>query len=97
MSKYEEIVWIIETLSNDSEEKGYELVQCAESLGRVTASFSGIINGTNDSSAKTVYGSFITAQKELYKAAKALLTAASTGHDWCEGTSPKLQLKKVRR
>lgn len=97
MSQYEELVQIVGDISGDSESKSYEFLQYAESLGRFVASFSAIVNGTNDVSAKIVCNSFVAAQKDLYKAAKASLEAAKTGYDWCGGAAPQLVLKKVKR
>lgn len=97
MSQYEELVQIVEMISSESEMKSYEILQYAESLGRFVQNFSAVVNGTQDPSAKIVYSSFLEAQKELYKAAKATLEAAKAGYDWC-GDSPKeLVLKKVMR
>lgn len=97
MSRYEELVQIVEIISSDSETRSYEILQYVESLGRFVQKFSAVVNGTQDPSAKIVYCSFVEAQKELYKAAKATLEAAKAGYDWC-GDSPKeLVLKKVMR
>lgn len=96
MSQYEELVQVIRSISNNSETKSYELIQYAESIGRFIASFSSVVNGTNDSSAKDVYTAFLSAQKELYKAAKASIEAARAGYDWCGDTQKTLVLKKVR-
>ena len=96
MSQYEKVVQIVESIAGDSETKSYELIQYAESLGRFIASFSSITNGTNDPAAKNVCVAFTTAQKELYKAAKASIEAAKAGYDWCGDTSKTLVLKKVR-
>lgn len=97
MSQYEEVIQIVEAIANMSETSSYELLRYAERLSQFSGHFSAIVNGTNDSSAKMVYSSFISAQKELYKAAKVLLEAAKSGYDWCGDTSPKLVLKKVMR
>lgn len=96
MSQYEEIVQVVESIANDSETKSYELIRYAEGLGRFIANFSATVNGTNDSSAKDVYAAFLSAQKELYKAAKASMEAAQAGYDWCGDTQKTLVLKKVR-
>lgn len=96
MSQYEELVQVIQSISNDSEIKSYELIQYAEGLGRFIANFSVAVNGTNDSSARDVYAAFLSAQKELYKAAKASMEAAQAGYDWCGDTQKTLVLKKVR-
>lgn len=97
MSQYEEIAYIIENIASNSETKSYELIQCAENLGKFVTSFLSVVKGTNDPSAKEVYASFISAQKELYKAAKAMLEVAKTGYDWCEDEPKTLVLKKIRR
>ena len=94
MSKYEELLQIVEIISSDTENSGYQLLQYTESIGRFIASFSNLVNGTNDSSAKAVVASFSNAQKELYMATKSLLEAAKAGNDWCGADSPKLQLTK---
>lgn len=96
MSQYEELVQVIRNISNNSETKSYELIQYAENIGRFIASFSSVVNGTNDWSAKDVYTAFLSAQKELYKAAKASMEAAQAGYDWCGDTQKTLVLKKVR-
>lgn len=96
MSQYEEVVQVVESIANDSETKSYELIQYAEGLGRFIANFSAAVNGTNDPSAKEVCAAFLSAQKELYKAAKASLEAAQAGYDWCGDTQKTLVLKKVR-
>lgn len=90
MSQYEEVVQVVESIAGDSETKSYELIQYAERLGRFIASFSSVVNGTNDPSAKNVCTSFTTAQKELYKAAKASLEVAKSDYDWCGDTSKNL-------
>lgn len=96
MSQYEEVVQVVESIANDSETKSYELIQYAEGLARFIANFSAAVNGTNDPSAKEVRAAFLSAQKELYKAAKASLEAAQAGYDWCGDTQKTLVLKKVR-
>lgn len=96
MSQYEEIIQIVEEIASMSETSSFELIRYAENLGRFVSSFSTLVNGTNDLAAKQVNNYFITAQKELYKAAKSTLEAAKIGYDWCGDTSPKLVLKKVR-
>ena len=95
-SQYEEVVQIVESIAGDSETKSYELIKYAESLGRFIASFSSITNGTNDPVDRNVCASFTTAQKELYKAAKASIEAAKAGYDWGGNASKNLVLKKVR-
>lgn len=96
MSQYEEIVQVVEYISNDSETKSYEIFQYAESLGRFLQSFTALVSGTNDPSARTVCDAFLAAQKNLYIASKATMEAAQAGYEWC-GDSPKeLVLKKVR-
>lgn len=88
---------VVESVSSVTEEKSYELPQYAESLGRFVQNSISVVNGTNDPSTKTVYTSFLSAQKELYIAAKASMEAAQTGYDWCGGSQKELVLKKVRR
>ena len=84
-------------ISDESETKSYEILQYAEILEHQMQGFNAIVNGTNDPSAGTVYSAFLTARKELYKAAKETLLAAQAGYDW-SGDSPKeLVLKKVMR
>ena len=97
MNQYEELVQIVESISSDSEMKSYEILQYAESLGCFVQSFSAVVNGTQDTSANVVRSSFMEAQKNLYKAAKATLEAAQAGYDWCGGSQKELVLKKVRR
>lgn len=96
MSQYEELVQVIRSISNNSETKSYELIQYAESIARFIASFSSVVNGTNDSSAKDVYNAFLSAQKDLYKAAKTSVEAAQAGYNWCGDTQKILVLKKIR-
>ncbi len=60
MSQYEEVVQVVESIAGGSETKSYELKQYAESLERFIASFSSVVNGTNDPSAKNVCVSFTT-------------------------------------
>jgi len=96
MSQYEELVQIVELISSDSETKSYEILQYAESLGRFLQSFTSLVNGTNDPSAKTVCDAFLTAQKRLYVAAKETLLAAQAGYDWCGDAPKELVLKKIR-
>lgn len=96
MSHYEELVQVVESIAGDSETKSYEFIQYAEGLGRFIANFTAAVNGTNDPSAREVSSAFITAQKELYKAAKACIEAAQAGYDWCGDTQKTLVLKKVR-
>ena len=97
MSQYEEVVQVVEGIAGDAETKSYALIQYAESLGRFIASFSSVVSGTNVSSAKDVYTAFLSAQKELYKAAKASIEAARAGYEWCGDTQKTLVLKKVRK
>lgn len=97
MSQYEELVQIVESISTDSETKSYEILQYAESLGRFVQSFSAVVIGTQDPSANIVRSSFMEAQKELYKAAKATLEAAQAGYNWCGDAPKELILKKVMR
>lgn len=96
MSKYAELVQIIEMISNDSETKSSEILQYAERLGHFMQAFTALVNGTNDPSAKTVCSTFLTAQKALYTAAKYTLLAAQAGYNWCGGTPKELVLKRVR-
>lgn len=97
MSKYEEVVQVVESISKDAEKKGCELIQQAESLERFVSAFSAVANGTNDPMAKKVGTSFMIAEKELYKAAKFLLEAANAGYEWSGDTPKTLVLKKSRR
>ena len=97
MSQIEELVQYVWSISEDAKTNSLALVQCAEKMERVAAMFSNIVKGTKDTSADKVRMAFATAEKELYIASKALLEASSVGEDWCEGHSPTLQLKKVRR
>ena len=97
MSQIEDLVQYIGDISQEAQLNSLALVQCAENLERVTVMFSNIVKGTNDKSADTVRVAFRNAEKEIYTASKVLLEAASAGEDWCEGHSPTLQLKKVRR
>ncbi len=83
-------------LASDSETKSYEILQYAENLGHFLKSFNALANGTNDPSAKAVSVSFMTAQKELYSAAKATLKAVQSAYDWCGDAPKELVLKKVR-
>ena len=96
MSQYEEVVLVVESIASDSETKSYELIQYAEGLGRFIANFSATVNGTNDPSVREVCADFLSAQRELYKAAKASIEAAQAGYDWCGDTQKTLVLKKVR-
>lgn len=96
MSRYEEIVQVVEKIASDSEIKSYEIIRYAEGLERFRANFSAVVNGTNDPSAREVCTAFLVAQKELYKAAKASVEAAQAGYDWCGGTEKKHVLKKVK-
>ena len=97
MSKLEETVYLIACIAEDSEIVAHQLAQCAEKLSRDSAVLSNIFEGTNDSRALTTKSSLTTAQKELYKAVKALVVAGKAGSDWCDGHSPNYQKKKVRR
>lgn len=97
MSKLEETVYFIACIAEDSEIVAHQLVQCAEKLSRDYAALSSIFEGTNDSIVLTTKSSLTTAQKELYKAVKALIVAGKAGNDWCDGHSPNYQKKKVRR
>lgn len=97
MSQYEEIIQIVSKIASMSETTSFELINYAEGLSRFVSNFSALVNGSNDPSTKMVCSYFVSAQKELYKAAKATLEAAKIGHDWCGETSPTLVLKKVRR
>lgn len=97
MSKLEETVYFIACIAEDSEIVAHQLVQCAEKLSRDYAALSSIFEGTNDSIVLTTKSSLTTAQKELYKAVKALIVAGKAGNDWCDGQSPNYQKKKVRR
>lgn len=97
MSQYEELVQVVESISSVTEEKSYEIFQYAENLGHFVQNYNSIVNGTNDPSAKTVYTSFLSAQKKLYIATKAAMEAAQTGFDWCGGSQKELVLKKLRR
>lgn len=97
MSQIEELVQYVWSISEDAKSNSLALVQCAEKMERVAVMFSNIVKGTKDQSADDVRVAFRNAEKEIYKASQALLEAASAGEDWCEGHSPTLQLKKVRR
>lgn len=97
MSQYEEIIQIVSEIASMSETASFELINYAEGLSRFVSNFSALVNGSNDPSTKMVCSYFVSAQKELYKAAKATLEAAKIGHDWCGEASPTLVLKKVRR
>lgn len=97
MSKLEETVYFIACIAEDSEIVAHQLVQCAEKLSQDYAALSSIFEGTNDSIVLTTKSSLTTAQKELYKAVKALIVAGKAGNDWCDGHSPNYQKKKVRR
>lgn len=96
MSRYEELKAVIGDIATQAEKDACNLALYAESVGTFNAVFSSLADGSNDSSAKSVYCLFITAQKDLYKAVKALIEASKTGKDWCGEASPKLILKKVR-
>ena len=97
MSQYEEIIQIVSEITIMSETASFELINYAEGLSRFVSNFSTLVNGSDDPLTKMVCSYFISAEKELYKAAKATLQASKIGHDWCGGTSPTLVLKKVRR
>lgn len=96
MSREEEVKQFVRSVADDSAEKAYEISQWAEVLGRFRASFSSVVNGTNDISAKEVCDSFLGAQKELNKAAKAYAETAKAGYDWCGDNQKTLVFKKVR-
>ena len=96
MSQYEEIVQVVENISDSSEMTNYKLLQYAEGLGHFLQNFTVVVNGTNDLSAKTVCTAFLRAQRCLYEAAKETMEAAQAGYDWCGATSKELVLKKVR-
>ena len=96
MSQYGEVVQVVESIANESETKSYELIKYAKGVECFIANFSATVNGTNDPSAKAVCAAFLSAQKELYKAAKASIEAAQAGYDWCGDTQKTLVLKKVR-
>lgn len=97
MSKLEETVYFIACIAENSEIVAHQLMQCAEKLSRDSAVLSSVFEGTNDSIVLTAKSSLTAAQKELYKAAKALVIAGKAGNDWCDGHSPNYQKKKVRR
>lgn len=97
MSKLEETVYFIASIAENSEIVAHQLLQCTEKLSRDAVVLSNIFEGSNDSIALTAKSSLTTAQKELCKAAKALIVAGKAGYDWCDGHSPNYQKKKVRR
>ena len=96
MSQYEELISAVEEIAVQAEKDACNLARYAESIGRFNTVFNSLADGSNDSSVKNVYCLFILAQKDLYKAVKALIEASKAGKNWCGETSPKLILKKVR-
>ena len=94
MSKLEETIYVIASIAENAEIVAHQLLQCAEKLSRDTVVLSDVFEETNDSIALTAKSSLTTAQKELCKAAKALIVAGKAGYDWCDGHSANYQKRK---
>lgn len=97
MSRKEEIIQIVSEIADMSTKTGFELLNYANELSRFVSSFSSLVNGSNNHSAKLFCIYLVTAQKELSKAAKATLVAGKIGQDWCDARWPTKVLKKIRR
>ena len=97
MSDYEELKQSVRVIADNTKQNACMLVNCADSIERLVASFNRLTEATRDSNAKNVGASFRSAQKQLLIAAKALLEAAKAGYTWSGDSQDVLKLVLKRR
>lgn len=82
-------------ISADAQNSAIGLEAYSNLVQKYVSLFSSLTATTQDGSARIVQTSFLTAQKDILKAAQALLAASKAGSEWSGESQPIL--KKVLR
>ena len=91
MSSFEELQQYVAGIATDAQSRAVELTAYSNVIQKYVELFSSLTATTQGSSARIVHSSFLAAEKDVLKAAQALLEASKAGMEWSGASQPVLK------